>query len=699
MKRKSMMMALAGCWLLAAADAAADDRPNVLFLAADDLKPLLGCYGSTVAKTPNIDRLAARGVVFERAYVQQAVCGPSRASLLSGLRPDATGVTVNATHLREKQPEAVLLPGHFKRHGYHTLALGKIHHWDEDGAGSWSEPLWRPFGMGPSTREYLLPENIALVRKLWEEAKRGKKKKIPALDSVKGPPWEAADLINDVYPDALTADAAVQALGRLKDGKKPFFLAVGFIKPHLPFACPQPYWDLYDPAKLELAENDAPPAGMPGIAFQDSEEMRQYHGTPAPGERFSEPLSRKFLHGYLACVSYMDAQVGRVLDALDQSGLAGKTIIVLWGDHGWHLGEQGIWGKATNFEEAARAPLIVSVPGLDTAGRKARGLAEFVDIYPTLADLCGLPLPVQLQGRSLAPQLKDPAAPGKTAAFSQFLRPGQITGYSMRTERWRYTEWSGPDGAAAGVELYDHETDPRETVNVADRAEHAALKASLSGELRAARASWQPVAAEPDEEGFMSLFNGRDLSGWDGLPGAWSVRDGAIVSGGPRKNWLVWRGGEVKNFELRLRFRYTSGNSGVQVRSDLLADWQVRGYQVEVAPRDKMGLWHQSLWALPERQKLSLAGQRVRIAPDGARTVEQAADPVQVQEAFKENDWNDLIVTGRGRKLVQIINGVVFSELVDEDRVFSRLQGVIALQDHGNRCVAEFKDIRLKHLP
>ncbi len=463
--------------------------PNVLFIAVDDLRPQLGCYGDDTARSPHIDRLAARGVVFERAYVQQAVCGPTRASLLSGLRPDATGVTVNATHLRDRLPDLPLLPGHFKAHGYHTLALGKIHHWDEDGAGSWSEPIWRPYGMGPSTREYLLPENWARVRQLHQAALRAGKKKPPALDTIKGPATEAADLVNDVYPDSLTADAAVQALKRLQAGSQPFFLGVGFIKPHLPFACPQKYWDLYDPAKLRLAANDQPPAGMPEIAFQDSEEMRQYHGTPKPGQPFPEEHARHMLHGYLACVSYMDAQVGRLLDALDELGLSDSTVIVLWGDHGWHLGEQGIWGKATNFENATRAPLIIAAPGVAQAGGKARGFAEFIDIYPTLAELGGLPLPGHLHGQSLVPQLKNPAAPGKAAAFSQFERPGQITGYSIRTERWRYTEWLQPGGQRLAEELYDHDADPAETRNLAaDNAQQTTVN-HLRQQLQTQRAS------------------------------------------------------------------------------------------------------------------------------------------------------------------------------------------------------------------
>ncbi len=464
-------------------------QPNVLFIAVDDLRPQLGCYGDATVVSPNIDRLAARGVVFERAYVQQAVCGPTRASILSGLRPDATGVTVNATHLRERHPDLTLLPGHFKAHGYHTLALGKIHHWDEDGEGSWSEPIWRPYGMGPSTREYLLPENWALVRRLYQAALHSGKKKTPDLGSIKGPAFESADPINDVYPDALTADAAVQALKRLKTANQPFFLGVGFIKPHLPFACPQKYWDLYDPAKLTLAPNDAPPAAMPEIAFQDSEEMRQYHNTPRPGEPFPEDLARKLLHGYLACVSYMDAQVGRLLDTLDELGLSENTVIVLWGDHGWHLGEQGIWGKATNFENATRAPLIIAAPGVAKSGGKARGLVEFVDIYPTLAELGGLPRPAHLQGDSLVPLLQNPAAPGKTAAFSQFERPGKVTGYSIRTERWRYTQWLKPDGERVAEELYDHEADPAETRNAAADPAHAEVIQDLRRQLQTQHAS------------------------------------------------------------------------------------------------------------------------------------------------------------------------------------------------------------------
>jgi hypothetical protein len=357
-----------------------------------------------------------------------------------------------------------------------------------------------------------------------------------------------------------------------------------------------------------------------------------------------------------------------------------------------------MWGKSTNFEVAARAPLIISAPGVAAAGRTARGLVEFVDIYPTLAELCGLPRPPHLHGSSLVPLLRDPGAPGRAAAFSQFTRKGNVTGYSIRTERWRYTEWLKPDGARTAEELYDHETDAAETRNVADDARHAAHIAELRRLLHAHRTHWVAMIPSPDESEFVPLFNGRDLTGWDAAPDSWSVKDGAILSGGTRKNWLIWRGGEVADFELRLRFRFTRGNSGVQVRSADLGDWQVRGYQVEVAPQAQMGLWHQSLWTVLPRKELSLAGERMHLAADGTKTLERFADAATVQSAFRENDWNDLTVIGRGPKLVQIVNGVTFSELVDEDAQFSRRSGVIALQDHGNKCVAEFKDIRLRRL-
>jgi len=482
---------------VAAQNRTANGRPNVLFIAVDDLRPELGCYGTEGIVSPNIDRLAAGGLLFRRAYVQQAVCGPSRASFFSGQRPDSTGVHVNATHLSKSRPDIATLPQHFKSHGYRTVSLGKILHWPGDDAEAWSEPEWRPFNMGPSTREYLKEENTLIVRRLWGTQTLAGAKPPPPADTVKGPAYERMDVADNLYPDGLTADVAVAALKRLKDQPAPFFLAVGFIKPHLPFACPTRYWDFYDPRHIHLTEYDTPPVDMPAVAFVDSDEMRQYHAIPAEGP-FDEDLARTLIHGYRACVSYTDAQVGRLLEALERLDLADETIVVLVGDHGWHLGEQGIWAKQTNFEIATRAPMIVRAPGRAAVGRTTDALVEFVDLVPTLCDLAGLAPPPDVEGTSFVPLLDDPARPWKRAAFSQYPRtkPSKAIGYSMRTDRYRLTRWldAVDRDRVVAVELYDHATDPHERVNVAGSAANAELVRTLTEQLEA---GWR--AALPPE--------------------------------------------------------------------------------------------------------------------------------------------------------------------------------------------------------
>lgn len=463
-------------WIPFLANAQAD-RPNVLMIAVDDLRPELGCYGVDRVKSPQIDRLAASGLVFERAYVQQAVCGPSRISILSGLRPDTTGIYINKYPLRHSHPEVVTLPQHFKQQGYQTVSLGKIYHHPEDDLEAWTEAVWRPFNIPDAWRNYRLPENRARVREL-HAALPPAKRKSTLLGNVKGPAYEAADLPDNVYPDGLTADMAVHTLDRLGKSGQPFFMAVGFYKPHLPFACPQEYWDLYDREEIELPENDQPPLGMPEVAFVDSPELRQYDGIPQEG-RLNDELARTLIHGYLASLSYMDAQVGRVLDGLEALGLAENTIVVLWGDHGWHLLEAGIWGKMTNFELGTRVPLIVRAPGSGSEGKRTKSLVEMVDLYPTLCELAGLPQPDHLDGLSYAPVVKDPDASTRDSALSQFPRPRnaphETMGYSIRTDRYRYTCWVGFDedskDEVRGLELYDHEKDPKETRNLAQDLE------------------------------------------------------------------------------------------------------------------------------------------------------------------------------------------------------------------------------------
>ncbi|HUT95592.1 MAG TPA: sulfatase [Thermoguttaceae bacterium] len=493
---------LAAGWLLPS-PTMAGDRPNVLFIAVDDLRPELGCYGVPVIESPNIDALARRGTTFTRAYCQQAVCNASRASLLTGRRPDTTRVYGNGTHIRLALPDVVALPQHFKEQGYHTQSFGKIYHMGMDDPASWSVPLTRVMGpmYADETAEAAWRDEIS--RRYTPEAFRGRASRIDPDSGLvlalggggggvrRGPSWEAADVADDVLMDGQTANQAVAALRKIRD--KRFFLAVGFFKPHLPFVAPKKYFDLYPLDKLRTAENPDPPEDVPPLALHNSGELRgQYTDTPESGP-IPDPKALELVRGYYAATTYVDAMIGRVLDELDRLGLREKTVVVLWGDHGWQLGEHGLWGKATNFEAATRSPLIFSAPGQKHPGAATDALAEFVDIYPTLCELCGLVLPEGLEGTSLVPVMGDPNRPWKQAAFSQYPRR-KVMGHSMRTDRYRYTEWAVPGQKPVAVELYDHRTDPQENVNVAGRPENKDVVAKLSGMLRA---GWQ-AALPPD---------------------------------------------------------------------------------------------------------------------------------------------------------------------------------------------------------
>ena len=463
---------------------AASAKPNVLFIAVDDLRPELGCYGNPIIKSPNIDRIARAGVVFNRAYCQQAVCSPSRSSLLTGTRPDTTKVWDLETHFRKALPDVVTLPQHFKNNGYFVQGMGKIYHGGYDDPPSWSVP-WT----NPKAEAYASAENQALVQQEAPEGhRRGQERGAASEQAGKGPAFEGADVPDNTFHDGALADMAVTALRDLKQKNQPFFLAVGFIRPHLPFVSPKKYWDLYDPAKIPLAPNPFRPKGAPEYAVLEGGELRSYEGIPRG--HLPDDLARQLKHGYYAAVSYMDAQVGRVLDELERLGLRDNTIIILWGDHGWKLGEHDAWCKHSNVENDTWAPLILSVPGMKNAGKHTDALVEFVDIYPTLADLAGLPLPGHLEGASFRPVLDDLNRPWKTAAFSQYPRPAggkQLMGYTMRTDRYRFTAWvdRNDHSKVDAVELYDHQTDPQENVNIANEPENAALVKELTAKLNA----------------------------------------------------------------------------------------------------------------------------------------------------------------------------------------------------------------------
>jgi arylsulfatase A-like enzyme len=464
-----LLLALLAAPLLATAA----EKPNVLFIAVDDLRPELGCYGNPIVKSPNIDRLAKSGMVFNHAYCQQAVCLPTRASLLTGARPDTTKAWDLSTDFRKAMPAVVTLPQLFKNNGYFTEAMGKIYHHGFDDAPSWSVPTAfpkAPHGAGVRRQDPDGPK-IALSPK-----GRG-----PVIEMVDGP--------DNSLHDGELGDMAVTALKNLKGKKEPFFLAVGFIKPHLPFNAPKKYFDLYDPAKIPLAPNPFYPKDAPPYAIPPGGELRSYSGVPA-GWPIKDDFARKLKHGYYAAVSYVDAQVGRLLDELDQQGLRDNTIIILWGDHGWKLGEHQAWAKHTTVENDTRAPLILAVPGMAKAGGEIDALVEFVDIYPTLAELAGLPLPAHLEGISFKPLLANPDRPWKTAAFSQYPRKSgkqDLMGYTMRTDRYRYTKWVDRKNHSKvdAVELYDRQTDPQENTNIANQPANKEIVAKLDEQWQA----------------------------------------------------------------------------------------------------------------------------------------------------------------------------------------------------------------------
>jgi arylsulfatase A-like enzyme len=481
----------------------AADRPNILFIAVDDLRPEFGAYGANYVKSPNLDRIASAGITFNRAYCQQAVCSPTRSSLLTGTRPDTTQVWDLKTHFRTALPDVVTLGQHFKNHGYFVQGMGKIYHGGFDDPPSWSVP-WQT----PKAPAYALPENLALNERQnagdepdGEPKKKGaRQKKEPTPKNSRGPAFEGADVPDDTFLDGKVAELAVSVLKQIRQKQQPFFLAVGFAKPHLPFVSPKKYWDLYDPATIQLAPNKFRPKDAPDYAILPGGELRNYHGIPESS--IPDDLARQLKHGYYAAISYTDAQVGKLLDELDRLGLRQNTIVVLWGDHGWKLGEHDAWCKHTNTENDTNAALLLSVPGMNTTGVRTNALVEFVDIYPTLADLAGLPLPGHLEGLSFKPLLENPRRPWKQAAFSQYPRPagkaGQaLMGYSMRTNRYRFTVWvSRTDHSKVdAIELYDHQTDPQENTNLASHPASAALVESLTVQWRAGWRGALPAGA------------------------------------------------------------------------------------------------------------------------------------------------------------------------------------------------------------
>ena len=465
------------CLISGNVQAFAEKKPNVLFIAVDDLSAALGCYGDVIAKTPNIDRLAATGVRFDRAYNQLPLCNPTRASVMTGLRPDQIKVYDLDRHFRDEVPDVVTLSQAFQKSGHFAARVGKIYHYNVPASigtdGFDDPPSWQKT-VNPKGRDKAEEDLIFNAEP---------HRKISAALS-----WLAADGSDEEQTDGMIATEAIRLMEANRD--RPFFLGVGFFRPHTPYVAPKKYFDLYPAEEMRLPYAPADDRDdIPVAAFA--------HNCPVANYNLEKPVLLKALQAYYACVSFVDAQVGRLLDALDRLDLANETIVVFWSDHGYHLGEHnGIWQKRTLFEQSAKAPLIIRVPGARGNGQSCRRIVEFVDIYPTITAAAGVECPGHVAGKSLLPLLENPQAEWNGMAVTQVLRPdddrldSMVMGCSIRTDRWRYTEWAN---GTKGVELYDHHSDPMEFRNLAVKPDGAAkavidrlgpaLHARTSGEV------------------------------------------------------------------------------------------------------------------------------------------------------------------------------------------------------------------------
>ena len=429
-------------------------KPNILFIAVDDLRPELNFYGANHIKSPNLDKLAEQSLVFNRAYCNIPVCGASRASLMTGTRPTRKRFIGAYTKLDDDYPQATSLPMLLKQNGYKTISNGKIYHHKDDDLKAWDE-IWHP----NSLWDYALAES----QEIRENTKRGL-------------PFEAAEVHDSVYRDGKLAIKVIQDLNKLKQSDKPFFLTMGLAKPHLPFTAPQKYWNLYDRKNIELPESYMQPETTPRQAFHRYGELRNYENIPKNGD-IPEDLAKELIHGYYACVSYIDAQIGLVLDELKRLELEDDTIVILWGDHGWNLGDHKLWCKHVTFETALRTPLMIKVPG-KTKGDKTDAITEYIDIYPSLAELAGLNIPETVDGKSFVPILNGKKS-NKNWAVSKFK-----DAVTLIKDDLFYTEWTDDKGMAYARMLFDHKTDPLELDNLAEKPEYQETVNQLAKDLR-----------------------------------------------------------------------------------------------------------------------------------------------------------------------------------------------------------------------
>jgi iduronate 2-sulfatase len=501
-------------------------KPNILFIAVDDLKPIIGAYGNSMIKTPNIDRLAKRGTVFLNNYCQQAICGPTRASIMTGMRPDMTKIWDLKAKIRDVSPDIVTLPQYLITQGYSTQGIGKVfdpRNVDEQNdKSSWSVPYHKtekkyyvPELGEPAAGRYQLKETKAMIEKVISEAlaKGMTKAEANAEANLKvRPTSENIDVPNNAYNDGANILQSKDILKKLSKKGQPFFFAVGIAKPHLPFVAPKKYWDLYKTSEMPLAAFQEQSTNPIAPAYHNAGEIRAYTDMPADlaktkqkdfGYSISTAKQQELIHAYYAAISYTDALVGDLLNTLDSLGLSKNTIVVLWGDHGWHLGDHNLWCKHSNFEEATRAPLIISAPGM--VPNSTKSYTEHVDVFPTLCDLAGVPIPSTLQGKSLKPVMQNPSVAVKKYATSQYPRSGvdeesgrtgfveaNVMGYSIRDEQYRFTIWMKNGFRSTkkytqkdeiGIELYDYKADPLETKNVASEKKYSSVAAKMKTDM------------------------------------------------------------------------------------------------------------------------------------------------------------------------------------------------------------------------
>ncbi len=477
-------------------------KPNVLFISIDDLKPTLGAYGDSIAITPNIDQLASEGMTFRQTFTQVAVCAPSRASLMTGVRPDSTRVWHLGDKFRDINPNAVTMPQYFSKFGYHTVNLGKIFHNYMPDSISWDEPDLRPERYKQTDwlkrdgETFYINEDVSRSQVIKRDSLL-KLRPVRYADGWNtGPAWEAAPVHDTMYYDGAQTELAKKTLTRLAKTDAPFYMGMGYFRPHLPFTAPKNYWDMYDPEEIPLAANPKVPKNAPGWTMNSMYELRHYDGFnhighPQSSYRMSQDTTRILKHGYYASVSYVDALLGNLIAHMKKIGIYENTIIIVWGDHGWKLGDHNSWGKMTNYNIDLEVPMIIRYPNQENRGAQTFEITELIDMFPSLCEIAGIDVPDYMQGTSFVPLIKDPEREWKDAAFSQFHRRPKVSadgnrymGYSINTEAYHYIEWyswdpkTGTRGELKDIELYDRKNDPSETVNI---SEEKSLKTVIEG--------------------------------------------------------------------------------------------------------------------------------------------------------------------------------------------------------------------------